>query len=116
MRTKTLAIAFIGLLAVCAGCGGASSAPAQRPGTIEGSATPCTGPITLYAYNRLPVTVELHQGDRLVARHSGHGTVAFRFSQSPGRYLVSSDQDARPATVTLQSGHTVKIDLSSACK
>ena len=115
--TRSLCIALLGIVVVCAGCGGASSSPpAQRPGIIEGSATPCVGLTTLYAYNRLPVTVELHQGGRVVARHSGKGTVTFRFSQPPGRYVVSSDQRPRPATVNLHSGHTVKVDLSSSCK
>ena len=111
-----LFIVPLGIVALCAGCGGTSLAPAPRLGTIEGFATPCVEMATLSAYNRLPVSVELHLAGRVVSRHSGKGTVTFRYLVPPGRYVVSSDQSSRKAMVNLLSGNTVKVDLISVCK
>ena len=90
MRKSSRFIVPLGIVALCAGCGGTSLAPAPRLGTIEGFATPCVEMATLSAYNRLPVSVELHLAGRVVSRHSGKGTVTFRYLVPPGRYVVSS--------------------------
>lgn len=116
---RIVAVIVTGVLGLtAAACTGhnTSSVVAPKLGVVTGSATPCVGAASSYAYRRIPVRITLTKGSQIVAHQSGHGTVTYRFSVAPGKFQVSSDQSGTsPVTVTIRSGATIRVDLVSHC-
>jgi hypothetical protein len=111
--SRPLGITLVCLLALAAACGSSTS----TPGVITGTATPCVGATTLYAYRKIPVRVTLAKWSQVVAHQSGHGSMTYRFSEAPGQFQVSSDQSGTsPVSVAVHSGETTRVDLNAHCK
>ena len=115
-----LGVGGLAMIVGCAGCGGTNSSPPITPapprGIVTGFAAPCTGiAISNYHYNRLPMLVTLTRANKVVAKQAGHGTVNFRFSVSPGTYVLSSTRDFPSKTIVVLNGQTTKVDLPDVC-
>ena len=83
---------------------------------MTGYAQPCTGvAISTDNYDRLPMLVTLTRANKVVAMQAGHGTVYFRFSVSPGTYVLSSTRESQKQTAVVVSGQTTKVDLPDVC-
>jgi len=116
-------VAFGGLLAACGGVGTTTTTPpgagttTTPPGVITGVASPCVGyAATAGQMAKLPVRVTLTEGPRTVTSVIVRGSHTYRFTEPPGRYIVSSDQSGvTPTGVNLRPSEVAHIDLISPC-
>lgn len=108
-RTALVSMWLAGLALMACG-----QSPAAN-GTITGVASPCVGPAI--TYSRLPVTVYLTQGARLVAHQTVKGTHTYRFVVPAGSYVVATHEGegSKPVPVTVRSGQTTHADIPSLC-
>ena len=114
---RPMSFLVTGVLAVSlAGCGSASTTPRVSTtvhGEVTGLAQQCTG---LPRARPTPVEVTLRRDDRLLARQTQLGSHAYRFSEPPGTYVVTTNQSyVVPVTVRLRAGRVVHADLWAAC-
>ena len=105
---------------VLVGCGQSSltAHPRAANGTITGIASPCVGQaFTPTQYGKLPVTVYLTQGSRLVAQQTVKGTHTYRFAVPAGNYVVNTHENggSKPVSMTVRSGQTTHADIPSIC-
>ena len=111
-----LFLATAAIAVTLAGCGRASTTPRVSTtvdGEVTGLAQQCAGLPRARPY---PVEVTLRKGGRLLARQTKLGSHAYRFSEPPGTYVVTTNQSyAVPVTVRLRAGQVVHADLWAAC-
>ena len=111
-----LALVTAVLVVSLPGCGRASTTPnvsAPVDGEVTGLAQQCTGPAKALPF---PVEVTVRRGGRLLARQTRLGSHAYRFSEPPGTYVVTTNQSyVVPVTVHLRAGQVVHADLWAAC-
>jgi hypothetical protein len=102
--------------AALVGCGSTNATPpvqAQRPGVISGLAVQCSGLPGLPAHQ---VTVIVYRNLRIVAHRTELGSFTYRFTLTPGQYMVTTDQSyVVPVKVSLGLGQQVRADLISSC-
>ena len=112
--TGVIALALAGLVA--SGCS-TRSAPTPKPptvGILTGVASPCWPYPTDKGIGKALVRVNVSQEGKTVASQSVKGGHIYRFTFSPGRYVVSTAY-LRLQAVTISAGHTVKVDPSDDC-
>ncbi len=116
-----MAGSIVGVAALLAGCsqssGQPSPPPKPAPAVLTGSVYPCTGApgLTHRRYDELRDFITVYRGGRLVAHRSGHGTMTYRFTVAPGRYVLAGQPDTPTRTVRVGPHQVVGTDLAADC-
>jgi len=112
-----LSSALVALLGVQA------SSAAYPEGAVTGRISPCVGLATKAQYAKIPVTVELVRGSKVVAYEKSRGMSRYRFRAPAGTYVLETGVNGLPTAsvirdrqVELRAGRTVHLNLVPACK
>ena len=115
MKRIPAAAAGIALTASLVACGSAPGHPAAR-GTITGIAAACAGPPKV---GLRPVTVFAWRDNRIVTTQVVHvklGGGRYRFSLSPGRYLIGAPRSGMESRLVVLHPHqSVTVNFPSQC-
>ncbi len=79
-------------------------------GVVTGIAEPCEGPV---ADRTVHVKVRLYSGSALVSTETVRAGAEYRFSVSPGPYLVTGWWGSKP--VVVRAGRVVTFDVVDNC-